>query len=492
MFASQSCPEPIFRRFIYETAMKVQSRPEKDKESVNLTEDVHFIAAGEHPEYPDHALVKLAIKLKGGGDVYITTHFEQLKALVQETQPEDVLVEFVALLENGLGNKISAAKWKELVKPNPCGSELMANNNMFTSAFGGGSNGKSDVLPVEHTLPALWFGYHIPVVYRLCTGLLPPGGFTLVSDPALNAKRDQQRADAYEKLALFPNVEEWCAVVQEAFEQCAASAEVAVLVSAPSTLRADLCFWVYVKTRTTHKRTLKNLKKLAGIVKCLLRTPLDWAPFIPEPRESWITDENGVLRPWPVVASKAVPSTIYRTGVVNSQLTEFMIHAAGEELALALVNEERALALGDDQRAVALPQVQEAQLTVFDMVQRVKTAAVGTDGTLDALVSYVKGRQVAAGTASVEELEEELVVIDAKIADLSAQKVQSVQQAVELQDTNAAIKSQIRDFDNTNELLARMRKQKWANLSEKQRTDIIDAETQLDNSIAAKRQKASA
>jgi hypothetical protein len=56
-------------------------------------------------------------------------------------------------------------------------------------------------------------------------------------------------------------------------------------------------------------------------------------------------------------------------------------------------------------------------------------------------VSYVKGRQVAAGTASVEELENELVVMDAKIADLNAQNVQSVQQAVELQGTNAAIKS---------------------------------------------------
>eukprot|EP00953_Heterococcus_sp_UTEX-ZZ885_P027167 14616-Heterococcus_DN1.PRE.2 len=143
-----------------------------------------------------------------------------------------------------------------------------------------------------------------------------------------------------------------------------------------------------------------------------------------------------------------------------------MIHAAGEELALALVNEEKALA-------------------------RVKTAAIGTDGTLAALVSYVKGRQVAAGTADAEELEDELAVMNAKIADLSAQAVQSVQQAVELQGTNAAIRSQIRDFDNTNEMLAKMRKQKWANLSEKQRTDIIDAETQLD-SLAAKRQKASA
>jgi hypothetical protein len=154
-------------------------------------------------------------------------------------------------------------------------------------------------------------------------------------------------------------------VVCSSFEQCAASAEVAVLVSDPSTRRADVCFWVYVRTRSTHKCTLKNLKKLAGIVKRLLRTPLDWKVFIPEPRESWISDENGVLRPWPVVANKAVPSTIYRTGVVNSQLTEFMIHAAGEELALALVNEERAFALGNDQRAFALPQVQEAQLTVL-------------------------------------------------------------------------------------------------------------------------------
>jgi hypothetical protein len=40
--------------------------------------------------------------------------------------------------------------------------------------------------------------------------------------------------------------------------------------------------------------------------------------------------------------------------------------------------------------------------------------------------------------------------------------------------------------------LRAQRVQMWANLSEKQRTNIIDAETQLDNSIAAKRQKGSA
>jgi hypothetical protein len=49
--------------------------------------------------------------------------------------------------------------------------------------------------------------------------------------------------------------------------------------------------------------------------------------------------------------------------------------------------------------------------------------------------------------------------MDANFAGLSAQKVQTVQQAVELQDTDAAMKSQIRDFSNTNEVLARMRKQ---------------------------------
>jgi hypothetical protein len=111
--------------------------------------------------------------------------------------------------------------------------------------------------------------------------------------------------------------------MKEAFEQCAASAEVAVLVSDPSTSRGDVCFWVYARTRSSHKCTLKNLDRLADVVKRLLRTPIDWAPTIPDPRESWISDENGVVRPWPVVANKAVPSTIYRNGVINSQLTEF-------------------------------------------------------------------------------------------------------------------------------------------------------------------------
>jgi hypothetical protein len=91
-------------------------------------------------------------------------------------------------------------------------------------------------------------------------------------------------------------------------------------------------------------------------------------------------------------------------------------------------------------------------------------------------VSYVQGRQVAAGTANVEASKDKVAVMDANIADLVAQKVQSVQQAVELQDTNG--------------MLARMHTQIWANLSETQRTDIIDAETQLDHSLAAKRQKA--
>jgi hypothetical protein len=102
--------------------------------------------------------------------------------------------------------------------------------------------------------------------------------------------------------------------------------------------------------------------------------------------------------------------------------------------------------------------VQEAQLTLFDMVQRVKTAAIGADGTLGAFVSYVKGRQVAAGTASEEELEDELSVMDANFAGLSAQKVQTVQQAVELQDTDAAMKSQIRDFSLDYSLAAKRQK----------------------------------
>jgi hypothetical protein len=87
------------------------------------------------------------------------------------------------------------------LKHNPRGSELMANNDMFTSVFGGGSSGSSDKLPVENTLPVLWFGYHIPVVYKLCTGCLPPAGGTFISYPEMHAQREKQRA--YARLALF-------------------------------------------------------------------------------------------------------------------------------------------------------------------------------------------------------------------------------------------------------------------------------------------------
>ena len=157
--------------------MRVQSKATAKKPGVDLTENVHFIGVGEAPGYPDRALVKLAVKLKGGGDVYINTHFEQMKALVEETKPAGVLVEFVALLENGQDNKMSAADWKKLVKPNARGSELMANNGMFTAVFGGGSGDSSNSEPsVEKALPALWFGYHVPFFYRLLRAFYPRVG----------------------------------------------------------------------------------------------------------------------------------------------------------------------------------------------------------------------------------------------------------------------------------------------------------------------------
>jgi hypothetical protein len=56
---------------------------------------------------------------------------------------------------------------------------------------------------------------------------------------------------------------------------------------------------------------------------------------------------------------------------------------------------------------------------------------------------HIKGRQLATDYANVEELGGELAVIDDKIADLSAQKVQLVERAIELKHTTAAIKSQI-------------------------------------------------
>eukprot|EP00953_Heterococcus_sp_UTEX-ZZ885_P006556 4006-Heterococcus_DN1.PRE.1 len=216
-----------------------------------------------------------------------------MKALVEETKPAGVLVEFVALLENGQDNKMSAADWKKLVKPNPRGSELMANNGMFTAVFGGGGGDSSNSEPpVEKPLPALWFGYHVPLFYRLYTGLLPKGGHTSISNPEFHARLDKERADAYDKLALFPNVEEWCAIVKEAFQQCAASAEVAVVAQEAIRPRGDVAFYAYVRTRGSHKLTVKNLKKLTGIVRSMLNAPLDWNLYLGEGAESWISDEN--------------------------------------------------------------------------------------------------------------------------------------------------------------------------------------------------------
>jgi hypothetical protein len=461
-YKSDAYPEQAFRQSLYDTAMAVRGRDTPDKPGVELTEAVHFIGAGDHPDHPGCALVKWAFKLKGGGETYISTHFAQLKAAVAESLPAGVLLAFVPLQENGKGNKITATKWKELVKETR-GSELMGANNIFTSAFPGAANGRgsssSTAAPVQKALTPLWYGYHVPVIYQLYTSGLPSGGRTHVSDPAAHELQNKKRADAYEKLALFPNTEQWCEVVKEAFQTWGAVEEVAVVVGDQLTRRGDVKFYVYVKTRPGHRCTVKNLQKMrADVIYKVLRSPPDWLRTIPEPQPSWISDDNSILRPWPLVPNKIIPSSIYRNGVLNKQLTSFMQQAAAQELALALVNEETAL---------AVPQAREAQLTVFDIVQRVKSAATDTDGSMSAFVSVIKTMQVAAGTSSVEELTEELAVINEKIADLTTQKEGLEKTALKLQTTNICIKSQISDYDTLGQMLAMVRRNKWREMTDK-------------------------
>jgi hypothetical protein len=196
----------------------------------------------------------------------------------------------------------------------------------------------------------------------------------------------------------------------------------------------------------------------ADVIYKVLRSPPDWLRTIPEPQQSWISDDNSILRPWHLVPNKIIPSDIYRNGVLNKQLTSFMQQAAAQELALALVNEETAL---------AVPQAREAQLTVFDIVQRVKSAATDTDGSMSAFVSVINTMQVAAGTSSAEKLTEELAVINEKIADLTTQKAALEQTALNLKTSNTCIKSQISDYDTLGQMLAMVRRNKWKAMTDK-------------------------
>jgi hypothetical protein len=368
-------------------------------------------------------------------------------------------VRFIDLKDNGTGNKITAARFKTLVAASS-GSSLMSGGNFSRtfpqSSASSSSSSSNGSAATGQPLTELWLGYHIPSTYKLRTCSLPPDGCTLVSDPQLNAFNNKKRADAYEKLALFPSIQEYRVLMEDAFKQCAPTAEVAVIAEERSSSRDDVCYYAYVRTRTNHKVTLKNLKTLTENVLKLLKKPLDWYCVIAEPQASWISDANGLLRPWPVTSNKMVPTAIYKGGVLSAELTQFMTQAAGEQLALALVDEERAL---------TVPQAQLAQLTVFDMVQRVKTAATGSDGTLDSLISYVRTLQIEAGMVSVQELETQRGVLDAKIAALMTQHVSLTKRAAELEDRVAGTKAQISEHQEIHQQLATVRKQAWQSMT---------------------------
>ena len=193
-YASQTFPEKSFRHLLYETAMTVKSKTTPDKPNgVNLTEDVHFIGVGLADGYPGHALVSWAFKLTGGGDVHINTHFSQLKAAVAKALPAGVNVGFIDLKDNGAGNKITATTFKNMVAA-VSGSDLMARgtfSRVFPQSSGSSSISASGSVgaPIGEPLTELWYGFHIPVIYKLRTGTLPGRGSTLVSDPHLHALR---------------------------------------------------------------------------------------------------------------------------------------------------------------------------------------------------------------------------------------------------------------------------------------------------------------
>ena len=223
---------------------------------------------------------------------------------------------------------------------------------------------------------------------------------------------------------------------------------------------------------------------MVPLLKGLLPNPPGWYVKIHDPQDSWLAGDNSLLRPWPLVSTTVVPSGIYSNGVINPQLTEHMQQAAGEQLALALVNEERAL---------VATEAKQAQITVFDILQRVKAAAMGTDGTMNALVSAVRKLQTQEVMADVEEAEQQLVIWRNMKEDVRKELEVLKAECAERANVQKGIKSQIGDFSAMNEMLSRVRRNIWREMTDKldprlqpdweelnrQREEIKDANTRL-------------
>jgi hypothetical protein len=196
-------------------------------------------------------------------------------------------------------------------------------------------------------------------------------GHTAVSNPERHEYLNRQREMATARLPLFPNAEEWSAKLKEVAYTCAAAADVAV-VPVDKVRQTDTS-WFYIYMKTRGKPTMKGLKMARAVLNSNMKQPLGWYGKIPEVKDTWIADDMGMLRPWPVVPGKLVPTAIYSSGVSNPQLAEWMEEKAGGELALALVERER---------STLTVQIRQADQSIYDIVKRVKTAALGTDVAL--------------------------------------------------------------------------------------------------------------
>ena len=169
-YSSDTVPEQSFRQTFKDVVMRVKANPTPAKpDPALITEAVHVIQVGVHPNYPGKALVKVAFKLKGGGDVSLLTHFDNMRASVAEVVPAGVTIEFTVLEEGGKGNKMTSKQFDTMVTNANAGTaSLMANNNSFTQCFGGGSGGSSNSsTALTCALPKLFTSFKL--VYTLTT-----------------------------------------------------------------------------------------------------------------------------------------------------------------------------------------------------------------------------------------------------------------------------------------------------------------------------------
>jgi hypothetical protein len=100
-------------------------------------------------------------------------------------------------------------------------------------------------------------------------------------------------------------------------------------------------------------------------------------------------------------------------------------------------------------------------------VQRVKAAAIGTDGTMDALVSVVRKMQTQEVITDVEQAEEQLVILRNRKEDITKKIEADTVECAKQETTHKGIKSQIGSFSTMNEMLATIRKNDWREMTDK-------------------------